>query len=140
MQFAHPLHSSYQEQGSARYHHLYCCLDYHILLVLFINHANQSVNCFIAIFLQNIFQSNLLLKKSKIVFFRKNPLARSGLFTDLSIYPYGGTSADLSKIPQNLRGIVIYCPRKSDQSKKVGNLPIYENTFCKYFFCVFVRF
>ena len=33
--------------------------------------------------------------------------ARSGLFTDLTIYLYGGTSADLSKIPPLLRGIVI---------------------------------
>ena len=28
-----------------------------------------------------------------------NPRARGGLFTDLIIYLYGGTSADLSKIP-----------------------------------------
>ena len=33
--------------------------------------------------------------------------ARSELFTDLTIYLYGGTSADLSKIPPFLRGIVI---------------------------------
>ena len=37
--------------------------------------------------------------------------AHGGLFTDLSIYPYGGTSADLSKKPPILRGIIIYCPR-----------------------------
>ena len=37
-----------------------------------------------------------------------NPLARGGLFTDLSLYLYGGTSADLSKIPSFLGGIVIY--------------------------------
>ena len=39
-----------------------------------------------------------------------NPRAKracSGLFTDLTIYLYGGTSADLSKIPPLLRGIVI---------------------------------
>ena len=29
--------------------------------------------------------------------------ARGGLFTDWSIYPYGGTSADLSKIPPILQ-------------------------------------
>ena len=33
--------------------------------------------------------------------------ARGGLFTDLTIYLYGGTSADLSKIPSLLGGIVI---------------------------------
>ena len=44
-----------------------------------------------------------------------------GLFTDLSMYLYGGTIADLSKIPQILRGIVIYCPGKNDQLKKVGD-------------------
>ena len=31
------------------------------------------------------------------------PSACVGLFTDLSLYPYGGTSADLSKIPPILR-------------------------------------
>ena len=37
--------------------------------------------------------------------------ARGVLFTDLTIYLYGGTSADLSKIPPLLGGIVI-CNRR----------------------------
>ena len=36
--------------------------------------------------------------------------ARGDLFTDLSIYPYSGTSADLSKITTTLQGIVNCCP------------------------------
>ena len=49
------------------------------------------------------------------------PRARGGLFTDLTIYLYGGTSADLSKIPQFLRGIVVCFCRKNNQCKKVGD-------------------
>ena len=37
--------------------------------------------------------------------------ALGGLYTDLFLYPYGGTSPNLSKIPTILGGIVIYCPR-----------------------------
>ena len=37
--------------------------------------------------------------------------ARGRLFTDLSIYLYGGTNADLSKITTILGGIVIYFRR-----------------------------
>ena len=47
--------------------------------------------------------SNLLAKRVAL----QRPRARGGLLTDLSIYPYGGTSANLSKIPSLLRGIVI---------------------------------
>ena len=47
--------------------------------------------------------------KQKYIFIQpaQRPRARSGLFTDLTIYPYGGTSANLSNIPPILRGIVI---------------------------------
>ena len=37
----------------------------------------------------------------------QRPHARGGLFTDFTVYLYGGTSADLSKIPPLLGGIVI---------------------------------
>ena len=48
------------------------------------------------------------------------PRARGGLFTDLTIYLYGGTSADLVKIPPFLGESLFAFPGKNDQYKKVG--------------------
>ena len=47
--------------------------------------------------------------------------ALGGLFTDLSIYPYGGTSADLSKIPSFLGESLFAFTGKNDQYKKIGD-------------------
>ena len=59
--------------------------------------------------------------------------AHAGLFTDLSIYPYSGTSSDLSKIPPILGESLFTVPEKNDQYKKVEDWPKYENTFCDFF-------
>ena len=47
--------------------------------------------------------------------------ARGGLFTDLTIYLYGGTSANLSKIPSLLGESLFAFAGKNDQYKKVGD-------------------
>ena len=51
------------------------------------------------------FAQDSIVKQYYLVFIYPTR-AQSGLFTDLSIYLYGGTSADLSKIPPFLEGIV----------------------------------
>ena len=59
-------------------------------------------------FIEN-FSTNYILSNPRAkLAAEQRPRARGGLFTDLSIYPYGGTSADLSKIPPILRGIIVY--------------------------------
>ena len=60
-------------------------------------------------YVEIVYFFNVLVQKREFIVTVIQPAreARGGLFTDLTIYLYGGTSADLSKIPPLLGGIVI---------------------------------